>query len=298
MSSGSVTTSALLALDRDRWQASLAGRPQPVWLTTGDVPAFVVALFTAMARHRARLSALLGDTDAATLMAGTGVALAPLPDAPPHWPEAPPHWPEPSARLGRIAEGALAVRAPLDGLDADRLAGLAALAAHGDGLLRLAPERRIVLAGLPHAMSAETEARAVALGFGVTEPTVRAVSCIGARGCARTMRDVRGDAVRLAEALSARTDLARTDLARTGLASATVHLTGCARGCARAEPADWLLRAEGDGYALFAAATADVARPPLARLAPSELTEQLAARLAAHLAPRPAAGRDALPDAA
>ena len=259
----------LLALDGDHWQASLAGRPQPVSLSPQDAPAFVLALFAAMARRRARLSALLTDTDAATLMAGAGIALAPLSDAPPHWPE-------PSARLGRIAEGALAARAPLDGLDADRLAGIAALAAQGDGLLRLAPERRIVIAGLSRQALADTEARAIALGFGTTEPAIRTVSCIGARGCARTVRDVRGDAVRLTDALAA----------RTGLARATVHLTGCARGCARAEPSDWVLRAEGDGYALFASAKADVARAPLARLAPTELAEHLAIRL------------DTLPDAA
>ncbi len=110
---------------------------------------------------------------------------------------------------------------------------------------------------------------------------LRIVACAGAKGCPRTARDTRGDAAELAAALAKTRAMtfAKSRSTTPPHRPATIHLSGCRRGCARPGPADWLLRAEGDAYALFADAAADTDARALETIAPAALPACLTAWL-------------------
>ncbi|MEM7566515.1 MAG: hypothetical protein AAF321_04720 [Pseudomonadota bacterium] len=250
--------------DGDRYRVSLADRPTEWGIAPEDAPALVVALFGAMARSRQRLTAFTAAA-CETALHESGCTITPLSTPAPH------RWPEASDAVGPLTEGGYSVRVPLGDLGAEGLETLADAAARGDGLLRLAPNRRIVLRGLAEATRREIAPLLEAAGFGTTPEPIRVVACTGALGCPRTERDTRGDAVALARALEP----------NGSGRPITIHLSGCARGCARPGPSDWLLRAEGDGYALFADACADTEAPPLETVAPSDLPARVAACMGA-----------------
>ncbi|QHC34900.1 precorrin-3B synthase [Komagataeibacter xylinus] len=100
----------------------------------------------------------------------------------------------------------------------------------GNGHMRITPLRRAIVF--------EDCATAPPLPGLIThadDPRLRISACIGARGCACAARDVIADATLLAPALPAR---------------ATLHVSGCPKGCAHPGPADITLVAQVDGYGL------------------------------------------------
>ena len=116
---------------------------------------------------------------------------------------------------------------PFGQTDAAALRTLAAFAETGDGLLRLTPWRAILLHGvMSHPLP----------GFitDTADPRLRAAACIGSAGCASGTVAARADAAWLA----------RLDL------PGTLHVSGCAKGCAHPGPAATTLTGDAGRYTL------------------------------------------------
>jgi precorrin-3B synthase len=117
-----------------------------------------------------------------------------------------------------------------------------ALGANG---LRLTPWRAFLITGLDPG-SAE-EAACAAEGFGfiarADEPRLRVAACPGGPACIHGHRPVREDAARFAPLLPKG-------------AVVVLHVSGCAKGCARAAPTAVTLTATGTGYDLIVAGKA------------------------------------------
>jgi precorrin-3B synthase len=156
---------------------------------------------------------------------------------------------------------------------AEAVTGLADLAERfGAGAVRLAPEQAVLVPHVDAAASDRALAAARDLGF-LTEPAsarLRIVACSGARGCERGRADTRADAASLRRALDGALPH-----------PVTVHVSGCAKGCAHPRPADILLLARADGrYDLFrgrAASDAERRAPDRTALSPVEAAEAIAA---------------------
>ncbi len=120
--------------------------------------------------------------------------------------------------------GFFGVGAPFGRLDAGQLAALANTA--GASEMRLSPWRALYID--------RPVADATALGLIVDEndPLLRIEACPGAPACKSSSVDTRGDARRLAA---------------RGF-DGTIHVSGCAKGCARSTPADLTLVGEDGRY--------------------------------------------------
>jgi precorrin-3B synthase len=130
---------------------------------------------------------------------------------------------------GRFAVG---VAAPFGRIETGQLEKLAgALAAFGVKEIRLSPWR-ILYAEVPHASAGQAILDA-AVGYGLivdpNDPLLRVEACAGAPACRSTRLDTRGHARRLAALLP-----------RFGFAG-TIHVSGCAKGCAKSAAADLVL---------------------------------------------------------
>jgi precorrin-3B synthase len=116
------------------------------------------------------------------------------------------------------ALGAFGIGLPFGQMDATTLEYLCVLAeTHGDGVLHLTPWRTVILSGVIAAPVIERDL--------ITEPhdPRRLVSaCIGRRGCASGTVDTRADALTLLQA---------------GIRVPSLHVSGCAKGCAHPGPA-------------------------------------------------------------
>jgi precorrin-3B synthase len=137
---------------------------------------------------------------------------------------------------------------PFGWIPADEFADLAiAVEQHGGTELRLTPWRAILIP-LPSIEAAQALADRISLapaGRGWREapgfildprdPLLRVAACVGAPACARAMTDVRGDAVRIASALPE---------------TITLHVSGCAKGCAHPKAAAITLVGQNGRYAL------------------------------------------------
>ena len=158
-------------------------------------------------------------------------------------------------------------------IEAEAVTGLANLAERfGAGAVRLAPEQAVLVPHVDAAASDRALAAARDLGF-LTEPAsarLRIVACSGARGCERGRADTRADAASLRRALDGALPH-----------PVTVHVSGCAKGCAHPRPADILLLARADGrYDLFrgrAAPDAEQRAPDRTALSPRQAAEAIAA---------------------
>jgi precorrin-3B synthase len=110
--------------------------------------------------------------------------------------------------------------------DLDRLAHFAC--AYGEGELRLTPWRAILVPNVPHANATMLLAEArVHFVIDADAPQLAIVACSGAPDCANATTRTREDAQMLAP-------LAR----RLAPAGVTLHVSGCAKGCARPEPTE------------------------------------------------------------
>ena len=106
----------------------------------------------------------------------------------------------------------------------------------GVGALCVTPWRALVIPGVSARDAAALREAGAALGVIVegADPRLKVSACVGRPGCARASVDARADAAALAA---------------PGL-RATVHVSGCAKGCARPAAAEVTLVAEGGRYAL------------------------------------------------
>ena len=159
--------------------------------------------------------------------------------------------------LGVIGTAA-AVAAPFGRLEAEQLHRLAALAeAAGATELRLSPWRTIYFGTRGAAAAAETvdAARAIGLIVDSHDPLLRIEACPGAPDCKSSSVDARGDARRLAA------------LAAAEGYDGSIHVSGCAKGCARSAPSQLVLVGKAGLYRLVRNATT---RGPVERIIGAE----------------------------
>lgn len=129
---------------------------------------------------------------------------------------------------------------PFGQLDSSTARWLAALSRNrGDGTLRLTPQRRIVLPGLDH--GAVGELAQSGLVTGARDPRTALVACPGAGGCLSGTTFTRDHARDWARAVPELFDDGSLEL----------HVSGCAKGCARSWPAPLTLTARAGGYDLM-----------------------------------------------
>ena len=178
----------------------------------------------------------IGDRDIATIRAGVEAQLVPLSQIPSH------HLP--AARVGLFDHGASQVAvgfaAPFGRLEPEQLRAIAAIAAQvGITELRLSPWR-VLYAPVNDAPSGRRVLEAVAaagLIVAPNDPLLRIEACPGAPSCASTRLDTRATARTLAAHFP-------KDF------SGTVHVSGCAKGCARSAPSDLVLVGAGDRFGI------------------------------------------------
>jgi len=147
------------------------------------------------------------------------VAATPLPE---QWTAAKSFKPANRPSLGMIPLGAL-VAAPFGQIDAQALLDCIASGTNG---LRLTPWRSLLLEGgampVGHAFITDPD-----------DPLLHVDACVGAPHCASAHAQTRVLARQLAP-----------------LTKGSLHISGCAKGCARARPADVVLIADGDTFSL------------------------------------------------
>lgn len=152
---------------------------------------------------------------------------------------------------------AFGVGLPFGQMDAAMLDCLCALSQlHGDGMLHLTPWRAILLSGV----SSPDAVRRASLDAGwITtpdDPQRRVSACIGRTGCASGTVDARGDA---------------RALLRAGVRAPSLHVSGCAKGCAHPGVSAITLVGAGGRYGLVregrAGDTAQVSGLTLAQVA-------------------------------
>ena len=202
----------LTAVASGQWTLSIAGRrAEPV--ITSDVPSVALRVLRRIAE--------MGPDARATDLPGPAATQANTAAVP----------------LGRFVlrdTVATGIALPFGSSDHAALTALASAATrHGIAELRLAPHHALLAIGAPAAFVAE----AASLGF-ITDPDdprTRISACIGSEGCASGHIPARAVAARLAPSL---------------LGNATLHVSGCAKGCAHPRRADVTLVGRQDGYGL------------------------------------------------
>jgi precorrin-3B synthase len=120
------------------------------------------------------------------------------------------------------------------------------MAAHGVEEIRLSPWRALYV-GVSSQTSGQNILDAAGCEGLITDPRdplLQIEACPGAPGCRSTALDTRGDGRRLAALLP-----------RFGFAG-TVHVSGCAKGCAKSGPADLVLVGSEGRYGIVRDGTA------------------------------------------
>lgn len=161
----------------------------------------------------------------------------------------------------------LALAAPFGRVEADVLLQLAHGASDAGCLdLRLSPWRALYFVAPTHAAAERLVARvrALALIVDASDPLLRVDACPGAPACSSATRSTRDVAHRVAGMLPGAT---------------SIHVSGCAKGCARSSPADLVLVADDHGYAVIRDGRAS--SPPDFQIAADRL-DTLPALLAKH----------------
>lgn len=135
----------------------------------------------------------------------------------------------------RLVVGVAAPFGRLEAPQLHRFAGLAEEAGAAD--IRLSPWRALYV-GVRDVAAAQVLVEASRdIGFIVDseDPTLRIDACPGAPACRSSSVDTRRDALRLA----------------TSAFAGTIHISGCAKGCARSAPADLVLVGERGRYGVI-----------------------------------------------
>jgi precorrin-3B synthase len=133
--------------------------------------------------------------------------------------------------------GAFGVGLPFGTFAAALLPSLAALSEQsGDGTLRVSPWRALLFAGVPAAAVAQLLKTCAALGLiaDPADPRLAVIACPGQPACASATVPARADA---------------EQLAALGM-SGTLHVSGCAKGCAHPGPARITLVGELGRYGI------------------------------------------------
>lgn len=167
------------------------------------------------------------------------------------------------ARAGLWVSG---IGLPYGGTTSDALLGLMAIARRaGATELRLTPWRAILIPVYSHETAAALLTAAATLGFisDAADPRRAIAACPGAPACASGTTPVRADA-----------DLFATAAAGLLAGGATLHVSGCAKGCARRQAAALTLVAEAGRYGLVVNGTA--AGPACGHFTARDVAETLA----------------------
>jgi precorrin-3B synthase len=143
---------------------------------------------------------------------------------------------EPSARIGLLELGAdrfaVGIAAPFGRVESDRLIKFTeAMATQGIGEIRLSPWRALY-AAVPDRQSGQQLLDAAENDGWIVDPAdslLQVEACPGSSGCRSTSLDTRRDGRRLARLLP--------QFGFTG----TIHVSGCAKGCAKSGPSDLVL---------------------------------------------------------
>ena len=165
-------------------------------------------------------------------------------------------------KLGMVRR-AVGIAAPFGRLQAHRLRHLVALAtAAGAADLRLSPWRTVYFGVRDAATALETleEARDGGLIVEENDPVLQVEACPGAPDCKSSSVDARGDACRLATIAAVR-----------GYRG-SIHVSGCAKGCARSLPSDLVLAGKQGAYRVIRHATT---RGPVERIVGADELESL-----------------------
>lgn len=231
----------VVALDDNRLAVALGGLGDPVWIgacVLTDGPAVVRSVASAFCRaicegDSARRIRDLSPEARARVAAS--VTLAPCSSPPMRLPP---------RRVGSMPLGkrrlAVGFGLAFGRLDADLLDMLAEWSAHfAMGELRLSPWRSIYLPGVAHEDGPKLYALGKEAGLIVDaeDPRSAITACPGAPACARASVPTHADAARLAA--QAR------HIPTRGM---SIHVSGCAKGCARRSPADLTLVGENGRY--------------------------------------------------
>lgn len=143
-----------------------------------------------------------------------------------------------SSRLaGPDAAGFFTAAAPFGRLDAPQLEGLAAIAARNGATLRLTPWRSILLA--PLAVDVTPDVSSLGLVVDPGDPRLAIAACPGSPSCLSGEAPAQADAARLAPVLAGFVER-----------GASVHVSGCAKGCARRAAASITLVGQGGRYGI------------------------------------------------
>ena len=207
-----------------RFLVSLAGCDEAALIEAVELPDVAARLAVAFMNEARkcetpprRMGALIASRGAAVIWRAAG--LAPTPQTPR---AATP--PQPLGHHSLVASGFLGLGFPFGRVSAQDLAWLADMAqAHGAGEMRLTPWRAILLPGVD--AKAARDILSQASDAFITDPNdarLAVIACPGAPACASADAPTQEDALSLAP-------LART-LSPAGV---TLHVSGCAKGCAR-----------------------------------------------------------------
>jgi precorrin-3B synthase len=187
----------------------------------------------------------LSDEGLASIRSAIRSRLDMLPENPPRAHVSPNH----SVGLMEFGAGrfAVGIAAPFGRVEADQLCKLVdAIVAHGGEEIRLSPWRTLYT-GLPSRSLAQGLLDAAArdgLIIDPRDPLLRIEACPGAPGCPSTALDTRGHGRRIAGWLP-----------RFRFAG-TVHVSGCAKGCAKSGPSDVVLVGSDGHYGIVRNGTA------------------------------------------
>ena len=152
----------------------------------------------------------------------------------------------PQARQGIIGE-VVGIAAPFGRVEAPQLSRLVTLAAEAGAVdIRMSPWRTLYFGVRDDAAARSTVAGARALGLIVdsNDPLLRIDACPGAPDCQSSSVETRRDARTLAA------------LAASHGYTGRIHVSGCAKGCARSEASNLVLVGDGGGYGVAHDATA------------------------------------------
>jgi precorrin-3B synthase len=234
----------LVAIDSAHLAVAIAAAEGDLWIGSApraSAPEAVASLAAALCAEGAARRFRQLSPEARRRIAGRA-ALAPVAARPAR---------APGQRIGAVPLGAgasaVGLGLPYGRMDAallERLAGWSADA--GGGELRLSPWRALFIPAVPDAAAPHLMAAAAAAGLIVDpfDPRRAITACPGAPACGRASVATHADAARLAAA------------AGRLLGEATVHVSGCAKGCARRAPADLTLVGEAGGYGIVLGGTA------------------------------------------
>jgi precorrin-3B synthase len=174
----------------------------------------------------------LTDTDIAMIRSAVTAGLGPQPDRPPAPATTPPR------RVGAFDFGdgrfAVGLAIPFGHIEHDQIRTLAAaLTSAGVREVRLSPWRALYAAVSDAASARRVLDGAAGWIVAADDPLLRIEACPGAPSCASTALNTRAIARQLAPHLA-------------GVFTGTVHVSGCAKGCARSAPSDLVLVGTGD----------------------------------------------------